>query len=759
MYNDSDQHAPLSQTDEMSVEEDHSQAKPDLAQRISANESAAHLNHFSRGAKLEKPFAFDSSTTGRARKSKLKRISQEHQGRYRGVNHSGGVQRRFASKPLISYDPNEDSDSASATLPGAARAPSVDVESMIWQVRDSARIMKKQKLDHARLKMPHSSRLESKNRPGITARVADSPHELEAPELAVRRKAGRPRKMQAEAVQTPADNAISHAPSGGIQPSAKRKRGRPKKILDQVEKGELPQDLEPHALDVVVHTEQAAGAHQIQSSARPAHDHESRIDGHTENMVDSQAGNVPISPQEQEPVSPEEADTGIRNISSSGEHDSDSSDLLDQSPAKSNKDDRMSETHARETGSDKPTDKAVDLLQRAYLATKGVGVKHEGKHSIRCPLPAVKSKSARNILKVCGELSALVAALEDREESSIRTLENNDDIDLLIGKLTAMTHDIVHIEGQVSKGVTEDVYVHVIPKLTDMMWKTLQYWQITRVAELSCEQAQTILTLMHAIVALGMRIRNVSNINPGFPIKNLINHQIVNKIKDASKYVANRIAAFEMEREAKIRAERRVELLRQREREETESAMKEQAIHEWKRHWGLLHSERLRAEQTGPFLRPSKLQHLRVIPLATFANTTFELDADGYPFERVQALTQRHKQPPLGDLGNSQIWPEDPSYDLLKGLREFAGEEWHLPMEYLIHKLKRLTGPNVYVKLYWKYCRPGQSLNPYNVTEIVDQAVWLRDQFIKVAEEAGEAPDDWIIGVRDPRIPPDMKKL
>ena len=64
------------------------------------------------------------------------------------------------------------------------------------------------------------------------------------------------------------------------------------------------------------------------------------------------------------------------------------------------------------------------------------------------------------------------------------------------------------------------------------------------------------------------------------------------------------------------------------------------------------------------------------------------------------------------------------------------------------------SGPDVYRKIFRRYCCRGGPLQDFNVSEIVDKAVSLRASLIKVAVEDGEDQEQWVLDIPDPRKPP-----
>jgi hypothetical protein len=61
----------------------------------------------------------------------------------------------------------------------------------------------------------------------------------------------------------------------------------------------------------------------------------------------------------------------------------------------------------------------------------------------------------------------------------------------------------------------------------------------------------------------------------------------------------------------------------------------------------------------------------------------------------------------------------------------------------------------VYRDIFRKYCQYGGLLQSFNVAEIVDKAVSLKQSLVKLAEEDGEEVDHWVTQIFDPRVRPE----
>ena len=170
---------------------------------------------------------------------------------------------------------------------------------------------------------------------------------------------------------------------------------------------------------------------------------------------------------------------------------------------------------------------------------------------------------------------------------------------------------------------------------------------------------------------------------------------------------------------------------RRREEEATQSALRleqeerrdrQQArIREIRKKWEKLHDERMWAE--GGIMSWKKREHLKI------PDEHVEMDQNGLPFERTEVFLPRVGPPPgLVD--------------------EAARREWSMvELSSLCDGLKAYAGPNVFERIFRKYCPTGRELNRYNVTEIVATAAGVREKLIESQRNAYGNVEDWITSI------------
>ncbi|KAF1350042.1 hypothetical protein BDV97DRAFT_353081 [Delphinella strobiligena] len=370
-------------------------------------------------------------------------------------------------------------------------------------------------------------------------------------------------------------------------------------------------------------------------------------------------------------------------------------------------------------------------LRTALRYAKKMGWKREGKHLIRLDLPTVKSAAVQKLLLVHERTRDFIAKLVAAEEAV--TSETDLELRTLVKSVSTKARDIIRDPEWDNRRTVRDLYVHVLPKLTILLHALIKFYS----AELSWGKLKVSQTLMLAIVDLGLKVKEAkSEFTLSFPVKD-IRRGIVSNVQQVLKEFEDRIAELESRRKAQIRKAKHEDYLRQRETEEMQTQLREEAVQAWKARWSSLHCDRLIAElQKAHLLPAATLRHLATPPLTQFGAPDLELDGNGEPIERVELFGRRQTLPPgRNGAHNAPKWTQDESYTLVKGLREFSG-------------------PRAYHKIISQYCQAGQLLNKYNVSEIVDRAMWLREQMVRTQRETQQEPWAWLLAISDPRVPP-----
>ncbi|TIA50913.1 hypothetical protein D6C79_02814 [Aureobasidium pullulans] len=349
-----------------------------------------------------------------------------------------------------------------------------------------------------------------------------------------------------------------------------------------------------------------------------------------------------------------------------------------------------------------------------------------------------------NILKSYSRLKRIVGRWRSANDNT-----KTDDLITLLNDVLKEATSILEKSDWNGERALKHIYTRVLPSLVRMLYVSMVYYlsEAGTIKRLSSEPLKGCRNVTKAVIEISEKVQS-SNTRKKVPrpraaiamlarIKNV--HEILERhlrmlkqVKHAAEYAEKQrvkrerqqVAALEAEaenarrrqiqreRQQAAELEREVEYTqRQQSRRERQRAAElqeqnELKIRNWREHWRVLHDQRFGAELEGQFCLPlDKQQHLKFIPL--------ESASVEYPY-----------------------WhPHDHIYYLGEGLQEFAG-------------------PDVYRKIFRRYCCRGGPLQDFNVSEIVDKAVSLRASLIKVAVEDGEDQEQWGLDIPDPRKPP-----
>lgn len=548
-------------------------------------------------------------------------------------------------------------------------------------------------------------------------------HPAEPPEMPIPRRRGRPPKVRPE-------NTDQHAPMTNLSSGAPgnlkvtRKRGRPRR---------KPLEYQGEGLE-------AAQISQA-SSNKPRRDSDQddnmeTIQSLKKHKVDA---DVVDDDRESDLFVPVDNDSEPEQILGRKMTEIPESDYSDMDPIVSD-----------------PTFLLVPGLQTAFKALDKVGLS-DGKHKIRHKLPSVRSIEAKAVLAACMETDSVLDNFGDPGQDSASVPKDLRAIASGVEQVRQSVVKIIRMQSWDTRTIARDVYVHVLPGLIRLLKSLLKHMRPGPNLDSSYHAWSICQIIMINVAELGSKFTKAkSDIVTAFSIKGLVKYQIVNNVQRALETLRNHLLAHEDEVHRRRRSEKREEQQRRKYEEDRKLAMKDRALRDWEFHWASLHDERYRAEESR-FLHRSKVQHLLVVPLVSKFSTSRELDANGEPFERVEILAKRQSQP---QSRHRVAWTEDEQHDLLEGLRETLQDSSGTnPVELYVNLTNAQPGQDVYKRIFWNYCRRGQSLNAYNVSEIVEQAVLLRDKFVQHAQQAGEPVFDWIPAIPDPREPPDLEDL
>lgn len=248
------------------------------------------------------------------------------------------------------------------------------------------------------------------------------------------------------------------------------------------------------------------------------------------------------------------------------------------------------------------------------------------------------------------------------------------------------------------------IYNRLLPTLVRTLYVSLAYYlaEVNTMKRMSYERLKESESLVRAIIYLANRAKDAETDYPRTrPVISMIA-----RVKETTD-VFDRFLRAHRHPKAMAESVQRQQTQRSRQEAVDREEVNWLRLKEWRQRWRVLHDQRLGAEMEGrTFLNREQGHHLRHIP-----------------------LDNPHVPPPHWDA-------EMHVYYLAEGLQDFAG-------------------PNVYREIFRKYCRRDGPLRAFNVAEIVDKAVSLKQQLVRLAEEDGEEVDQWVKDIFDPRVPPE----
>ena len=269
-------------------------------------------------------------------------------------------------------------------------------------------------------------------------------------------------------------------------------------------------------------------------------------------------------------------------------------------------------------------------------------------------------------------------------------------------------------------------YFHVIPGLVKLARIALLCYETMDKDDVPEGQIKiTHLRIVYEFLELALRLNDTLGKKYPKPETNL---HLVQPMREAVVHLRDIRLAFALEIQ---KHEHSVEQARTKQEEATQRALRleqeerrgqqEAYIRRLREKWEKLHEERRWAE--GGLVRRPKLEHLQI------PDHSIEADQDGQPFERTEVFLPR-------------VGPSPGLVD------EAAAKEWSMvELNALCDGLKQYTGPNVFERIFRKYCSQGRELNRYNVTEIVTMAAKIREALIE--DQRGKYGDveAWISAV------------
>ncbi|TKA79588.1 hypothetical protein B0A55_03372 [Friedmanniomyces simplex] len=258
----------------------------------------------------------------------------------------------------------------------------------------------------------------------------------------------------------------------------------------------------------------------------------------------------------------------------------------------------------------------------------------------------------------------------------------------------------------------KNIYFHLFPCLVRMIQDMLLHYEKSDVglepgSPLTTEHLGLVRAMISVVLDLFQGAKQYDQPPSHFALVGPVRNGIVAPLKLIYKNFTRAHCelrrAAEHKRERQLDAERNA-LAAQREEQEARRAEQSKRI---KKKWQQLHFERVCAE--GGIMSRQKRDHLCCVPLPEA-----EYDENGQAFERVEVFHPRIGPSPAAvERARALVWPMECSMALADGLKQYAG-------------------PDVFEKVFRRYCGRGRVLHAFNVTEIVtcaaDMKEWLLQQ-------------------------------
>lgn len=271
-----------------------------------------------------------------------------------------------------------------------------------------------------------------------------------------------------------------------------------------------------------------------------------------------------------------------------------------------------------------------------------------------------------------------------------------------------------------------DIYFHLIRRLVDLSEAAILCYETidagkTLEGQMTMGHLNTVALLFQVILELSKAAekyaRPPTKLHVVQPVREM--RPIITRIRQAfAEQVYNRDrdehAARRREQDRLDRMLRNEEDQRRKEREAGARVLRQK--------WQKLHTERQLAE--GGLMPATKRTHLQLPE-----HYHIEYDQNGIPFEREEIF-----HPRVGPL---------PAF-----IEAASTLQWSLvQLSTLYDGLKEYTGPNVFERIFRRYCVPRGELNKYNVTEIVVEAALLKEKLIDDQEKAYGDVEQWILDI------------
>ncbi|KAK0300757.1 hypothetical protein LTR54_001882 [Friedmanniomyces endolithicus] len=318
-----------------------------------------------------------------------------------------------------------------------------------------------------------------------------------------------------------------------------------------------------------------------------------------------------------------------------------------------------------------------------------------------------------------------VIAAVNRSKNVLTKLENEEDprSDLIdaADAVDALYHNSNGSEPQFDNVVRiKNIYFHLFPQLVRMVYRMLLTYEESDAGKepgspLTTEHLRLVRTMIKVVLDLADGAKKYVRPPSDLCLVQAVDNGVVAPLKVV--YKAFTRAQSQLERAAQHKRQHQLDAERdaraaQREEEEERHA---QYFRKIKQKWQQLHFERVCAE--GSIMSLQKRNHLRCVP-----TPEAEYDDNGDVFERVEIFRPRIGPSPAAvERARAFAWSEDCLGALADGLKQYAG-------------------PDVFEKVFRRYCGRNGLLHHFNVTEIVvcaaDLKPWLLQQGLEL--------EDWV---------------
>jgi hypothetical protein len=319
--------------------------------------------------------------------------------------------------------------------------------------------------------------------------------------------------------------------------------------------------------------------------------------------------------------------------------------------------------------------------------------------------------------------------------NNIPLQEISDTVDTIRQKLTTTRS----ITGEKREFFKVDAYGHLFRSLTRFL-ESVHDWAVHNADTVGHLSALRLVTpLVRDIISFKDTLASWSTFHRRYRedrnIKQVEQNLIVPLRKVAQAYRAELEQLEHIEKNRKKRE--KLQALRQEQEEEEERKTEAQRAYKEKaKIWQYLEIARLMCE---PDI------HRRRMLIPPKRDKAGERDANGVVFDRVPLFLPRETPPPLAPNIKLKPWTDDESTTLAEALQRFAGM-YTSTLDYNIILIS-LIGPSphkVFEMIFQHYCRPGDPLRRFNVTDIVTRAAHRRAEYIKLYHLHGWEVDEWI---------------